>query len=276
MPSASWEEATRRQYNDDTNLAARQALFDYLVEATPLAAPLNDLSSLADDRVLDVGCGNGQFLNGAAVGGAMATGCDLSLGMVRSARAASDAPVFQADAHRLPVASGAIDTVLALWMLYHLDDKPAAIAEMARVLRPGGQLVAATNSSRDGDIGELMCAALGDVLGTATDGWHPPLSFTSENGAPFIADVFGDDAVEAHPFGTTFAVDDASVLVGYAGSMLEPMHQHRTTRRRLHCNERCLTPALQIWSIAPARRGASQPLASGLVVPGPRVRRSLP
>lgn len=226
MPSTSWEEATRRQYDDDTNLAARQALFDYLVEATPLAAPLNDLSSLTGDRVLDVGCGNGQFLNGAAAGGAKVAGCDLSLGMVRSARAASDAPVLQADAHHLPVASGTVDTVLALWMLYHLDDKPSAITEMARVLRSGGQLVAATNSSQDGDIGELMCAALADVLGGATDGWHPPLSFTAENGATFIADVFGDDAVESHPFGTTFAVDDAAVLVGYAGSMLEPMHEH--------------------------------------------------
>ena len=221
----SWEEATRRQYDDDTNLAARQALFAFLVEATPLAPPLDDLAALADQRVLDVGCGNGQFLAGATTGGAVAVGCDLSAGMVAAARAASGAPIVRADAHELPVATGTVDWVLALWMLYHVDDKPRALSEMARVLRPTGRLVASTNSSDDGDLGEIACTALRSVLGRRVERWHPPLSFTAEDGEATLASVFGNEAVETHRFGTVFSIDDATVLVGYAGSMLGPMHE---------------------------------------------------
>lgn len=222
MSRPTWEAATRAQYDDDANLAARQALFEYLVDATPLAAPLDDLSSLANQRVLDLGCGNGHFLHSACQGGANASGCDLSLGMVQTARANAAAPVCQADAHDLPYADDVFDVVLALWMLYHLDERPKALAEVARVLGPHGRLVATTNSEDDGDLGRLITGGLSDVLGRTVKNFHPPLPFTAENGASILGRVF--PVVTTHPFGTTFAVTDPLVVVRYAGSMLGPMH----------------------------------------------------
>ena len=219
----SWEEATRAQYDDDANLAARQALFDYIVEATPLAAPLDDLSALQGDRVLDLGCGNSLFLANARAGGATAVGCDLSLGMVQTARDTAASPVSQVDAHQLPFCDDSFDVVLALWMLYHVADRPKALAEVARVLRPGGRLVATTNSGDDHDLRRVITLGLSDVLGRTVEDYHPALPFTAENGAEILGGVFPDVAV--HPFGNVFDVTDPVVLVRYAGSMLGPMHE---------------------------------------------------
>jgi SAM-dependent methyltransferase len=51
-----------------------------------------------------------------------------------------------ADVQQLPFADGEFDVVVAAWMLYHVPDLERGIAELARILRPGGRLVAATNS----------------------------------------------------------------------------------------------------------------------------------
>ena len=57
------------------------------------------------------------------------------------------------------VIAGAYDVVVAAWMLYHLDDLDAGLAEIRRVLRPGGALVAATNS--EGHLADLRTEAGG-------------------------------------------------------------------------------------------------------------------
>lgn len=217
-------ETTRSQYEDDANLAARQRMFDYLVDATPLAPPLDDLSALAGQRVLDIGCGNGSFLTSVTEGGAHGIGADASLGMVQAAQAASGAPVGQARAEALPFADNSFDTVLALWMLYHVDDKPTALRELVRVLQPEGTLLATTNSDVEDSLDVLITGAMGDVTGTRPERWHPPLDFNAENGAAILASEFSD--VLTHEFGTTFAVTDADVIVGYVRSLAGPMREH--------------------------------------------------
>ena len=59
-------------------------------------------------------------------------------------RAASSAVV--GDVQELPFADGIFDCAVAAWMLYHVPDLDRALRELARVLRPGGRLVAVTNS----------------------------------------------------------------------------------------------------------------------------------
>lgn len=104
-------------------------------------------------RVLEVGCGNGIFLPRLAeqVGPAgKVVGIDHAESFVLEARSKVAAAglstivaVEQADAYRLPFDNGVFDAVHCERVLMHLDDPDAALREMARVVRPGGVVVAA-------------------------------------------------------------------------------------------------------------------------------------
>jgi SAM-dependent methyltransferase len=111
--------------------------------------------------------------------------------------AGAPGPKLRADASELPVRSQCAGAVTALWMLYHLDAPTTAIAEAARVLRPGGLFVAAT-SSRDNDP-EL------------TDG-YPPTPFDAEEAPAIVATVFGDVHVERWNAPMTYLIDRDAVL----------------------------------------------------------------
>ncbi len=105
------------------------------------------------DRVLDLGCGFGRHAYGALRRGAHVAACDLGrseLAEVRNMMAAmrdgGEVPAgaagtaVGADAGRLPFADGAFDRIIAAEVLEHIADDGAAVAELARVLRPGGVL----------------------------------------------------------------------------------------------------------------------------------------
>jgi len=98
-------------------------------------------------RVLDVGCGTGDYLRVMAplVAPGPAVGVDLSAALISYAQrrtAPGQAKVaFQVgDACRLPFAGAAFDRVVANQVLLHLADPWRAVGEMRRVLRPGGLL----------------------------------------------------------------------------------------------------------------------------------------
>ena len=97
-------------------------------------------------RVLEVGCGWGELAEWVAqASGAAVTAVDLSPRMVELARERGvDAQL--GDVQELPFVDEAFDVAIAAWMLYHVPDLDRGLAELARVLCPGGRLVAATNS----------------------------------------------------------------------------------------------------------------------------------
>ncbi len=107
--------------------------------------------SLADPermagRVLDAGCGVGNLLERLTAPG-KAIGVDFSLGMIRAASRRSPS-VLLGDSMKLPFRDESFDLVLARSLLHHLPNIERGISELARVLRPGGQLVVAdTNRS---------------------------------------------------------------------------------------------------------------------------------
>ena len=89
---------------------------------------------------LDVGCGPGLF--DRHLGSSLELhGVDVSPAMVERAQAANPEGSYRVyDGRRLPYADGELDVVFAVCVLHHVEppDRPALLAEMARVTRPGG------------------------------------------------------------------------------------------------------------------------------------------
>ena len=93
-------------------------------------------------RVLDVGCGSGEFLAMLREAGAIPSGVDPAEGMVELAAEHGDARVGEAE--RLPFDDASFDVVTAVNAFQFADDPINALAEFARVLVPGG-LIAIAN-----------------------------------------------------------------------------------------------------------------------------------
>jgi SAM-dependent methyltransferase len=90
-------------------------------------------------RIVDVGCGPGNMLRRFADWGDV-VGLDYSLDALAFARGKGVRRVLAGDVTALPFATGSVDCVLALEVIEHCSDDAAALAEIARVLRPGGVL----------------------------------------------------------------------------------------------------------------------------------------
>jgi SAM-dependent methyltransferase len=97
-------------------------------------------------KILEVGCGTGGLLAAASRIGLDIEGLDIALRWLVVARRRLDdlgfsVPLIGASADRLPYPDASFDAVVADSVLEHLDDPRAAVAEWARVLRPGGSLL---------------------------------------------------------------------------------------------------------------------------------------
>ncbi|KUP96438.1 class I SAM-dependent methyltransferase [Thermobifida cellulosilytica] len=113
-------------------------------EARLLGSP----AQLAGRRVLEIGCGAGQCGRWLRTQGvAEVVGIDVSARQLQHSRRIDEEvgcalPVVQADAQRLPFADAAFDVVCSAYGAFpFIPDARAALAEAARVLRPGGRLV---------------------------------------------------------------------------------------------------------------------------------------
>ncbi len=88
------------------------------------------------DTVLDVGCGTGRLRAMLPEAGVLA-GCDVAFNMCQQAAKRMERVVC-ADAMALPYADASVDAVVCSLMLQWMDDRAATLAEMNRVLKPGG------------------------------------------------------------------------------------------------------------------------------------------
>lgn len=95
-------------------------------------------------RVLDVGCGSGEFLSMLSDAGAVVSGADPAPAMIALARArVPEADIRAGTAESLPWASGSFDVVTAINALQFADDIAAGLAELMRVTVPEGHVAVA-------------------------------------------------------------------------------------------------------------------------------------
>jgi len=98
---------------------------------------------IAPGRALDAACGTGRHSRHLVEAGHEVLGIDLTPEMLQRAAAnVSDARFAQADLREIPAEDGEFDLVICALALAHLDDLDPAMAELARVLKTGGRLVA--------------------------------------------------------------------------------------------------------------------------------------
>jgi SAM-dependent methyltransferase len=99
------------------------------------------LAAQAGERILDLGCGDGQLSGRVGAGGATVQGVDASAEMVAAARSRGIA-AEQASAEALPFADGMFVAVFSNAALHWVRDQDAMMTEVRRVLMRGGRFVA--------------------------------------------------------------------------------------------------------------------------------------
>ncbi len=188
------------QYRDASKLASRAKLhelystseiswFDWVGHRLELEPSI---------AVLEAGCGTGWLWDETAVeipADVSIVLTDLSQGMVneavdrvRSTDRLSNVDGQPADLQDLPFESQTFDRVVANHMLYHLPDPAGGVAELARVVRPDGVVIAATNGRRHmAELWQIRAEVFAIEAVDETVG-----VFGAETGFPILRDHFGD------------------------------------------------------------------------------------
>jgi SAM-dependent methyltransferase len=192
------------QYGDETRLDTRRSVWrDSADGRNPVDLAAQAIRREQPTTVLEVGCGGGQFAARVAEENPQARvlATDRSARFVELA-AARGVPARMADIQQLPLEDGAFDVVASLWMLYHVPDLDRGLAEVRRVLRPGGLFVAVTNG--DEHTADLRREAGGSPVVTA---------FSTENGAAALRRHFAE--VEQEDVATRAVFEDHAAAAAY-------------------------------------------------------------
>ncbi len=99
------------------------------------------LDAKPGESILDLGCGDGQLTERLAATGAVVTGVDVSPEMLAAARSRG-IDAYEGSAESLPFADHSFDAVFSNAVLHWVRDQDAMMAEVRRVLKPGGRFVA--------------------------------------------------------------------------------------------------------------------------------------
>ena len=213
------------QYKDASNLNARVEIHRrFSTNPQGWNAWVFDalLSLPADARILELGCGPAYLWSANAAripAGWDITLSDLSAGMLETAKR-STARIGRSfkfeviDAQSLPYDDETFDLVIANHMLYHVPDRPKAIQEIRRVLKPAGRLIATTVGERH--MHELD--AWLRRLSAAPDFTLFPLPFTLETGLAQLQPYFSQ--VEMRRYADNLQITEMEPLMAYIHSSI--------------------------------------------------------
>lgn len=214
------------QYRDASNLSARARLHVlYSTNATCWPVWVFDQLNLQPGmRVLECGCGPGWLWRenlDRIPANCQLTLTDLSPGMVAESEAvlgqsAVDFTFREVDMSALPFPDESFDVVVANHMLYHVAERPKALAEVKRVLGSNGRFYAATN-------GQAHLRELHDLVRQFMPGFSTrmfeDLPFSLENGRRQLEAVFPH--VDLLPYPDSLEVTDVQPLLDYILSSSE-------------------------------------------------------
>jgi SAM-dependent methyltransferase len=130
--------AAARRY--DTWFEQRWGSYAWRIES---AAVLHATGPLKGRQVVDVGCGTGRLAAMLAAYGAKVIGVDTDPAMLTVAATRAAGRLVRADAGHLPLPDRSVDAAVSVATLEFTADPARVLAEMARITRPGGRLVAA-------------------------------------------------------------------------------------------------------------------------------------
>jgi SAM-dependent methyltransferase len=199
----------REEYASERGLEGRRAAYKEAEGDDPRELAFAAVAEIKPADVLEVGCGPGELAE--RIGrelGATVLAVDQSERMVELASARGvDARV--GDVQDLPFADESFDCAVAAWMLYHVADLRRGLAELHRVLRPGGRLVAVTNH-----VDHLLEVrkAIGAPRAFADS------TFSGDNGAAALARHFKH--VERRDAAGTATFCDREAVSSYADSIM--------------------------------------------------------
>jgi SAM-dependent methyltransferase len=197
-------EAVRAEYASPDGLEGRRAAYRYAEGTDAVETAFAAVAEVAPRSILEVGSGPGAFAARMSVElGVAVVALDVSARMVELARERGvDARL--GDVQALPFDDAAFDCAVAAWMLYHVADVDRALAGLARVLRPGGRLVAVTN-----DLDHM--AELRELAGLPR--LRPETPFSARNGAELLGRHFA--AVDVREARGTIRFPDRASVEGY-------------------------------------------------------------
>ena len=206
-------ELVRHEYATEDGLRARASVYQGVSGRDAKDLVVDAILETKPRRVLEAGCGWGELA--ARLAGDLSievVAIDLSPRMVELARERGvDASV--GDVQALPFADAEFDCVTANWMLYHVPNLDSALCEIARVLRPGGRLVAATNGLRH--LEELW-----SLVGRNRA--DEPVRFFAETAGPYLRRHFA--RVDRRDFESTIDFQGAAAVRGYIASSVAHKH----------------------------------------------------
>ncbi|ABD10116.1 SAM-dependent methyltransferase [Frankia sp. CcI156] len=138
---------------------------------------------LAGRTLLDVAGGDGYWAGQAVRRGARAVCLDLARHKLQFGRRLRGHPgLVEGDALALPFAAATFDVVMSVCAIEHFDDGPAALAEMARVLRPGGDLVMSADAL-------TRAASWPDLFDRHRERYHVRHTYSGDHLAKLLDDV---------------------------------------------------------------------------------------
>jgi len=188
----------------------------------PIAAELITLCPhpLAGRTVLDAGAGTGAASAALRTRHARTLAIDLSAGML-ARNATARPPGAVADVLALPLADGSVDDAVAAFVLNHLTDPWSGFAELARVTRPGGVILAAAFSNRSHSQARDQIDAVAEAAGWRAPSWYAELKSSalpilgSSDGMTAAARAAGLADVRAEERPVDVGVSEPAQLVRY-------------------------------------------------------------